>query len=625
MRVFSDYPFLAFGVSRIISESRFPEIRRLSREFTIGSSTSLGETLAALTNLKTASELSVDIETCGGQITCIGFAPSPTQALCVPTLPKDYSETDFYELWNAIRIILENPARKILQNGIYDLLYLSLYGIKVRNFFLGGTDTMLLQKFLFPELPKGLDTIARLYTTEPYWKDDAKDWSARTDPDQLYRYNCLDTTGTHEACQGQKVDLAKKGVFQEAFFHDYIMKLGLIAFEMSSRGLCVDLKERDRLREEALKEIAALNETLQDHSKQVLHHETNPKSPKQVKELLAKCGMRIPFKHGKPSSDRESLMKLRLKHPESKVLTPLIQLSEKNKAFDSYLNAELEPDGKLRSTVQACSTESGRWAAYKNPFYRGLNIQTIPKKLKSQFTASKGHRLLEIDLAQADARVVAWLAPEPTMIRFFKEGIDIHRYVASRPSMFNCDPKKLSYEQRQLGKKVGHGANYGMTAPTLVSQCLREMDLEITLNDARKALEGRHRTFPGIPQWHRKIQRELSINKKLSTPLGRERTFYGRLEDSTFREAYAYIPSSTVTDVISLLAVRLFGRTRLLDQIHDSVLIEHPEEKTGEILEIIKDQDSWNPRLKLPGGEMRIPIEISLGSRWSELEEVYCG
>ena len=45
---------------------------------------------------------------------------------------------------------------------------------------------MLAQKFLHPELPMGLATIARLYTYEPYWKDDAKDWGANQNPEQLW-------------------------------------------------------------------------------------------------------------------------------------------------------------------------------------------------------------------------------------------------------------------------------------------------------------------------------------------------------------------------------------------------------------------------------------------------------
>ncbi len=624
LKVYKDYPFLAFGVDRVVSESQFSEIRRLDRKFII--SPSIDETKEHLKALLTANELSVDIETCAGQITCIGFAPSPTWGICIPTLPKNYnSKEEFYDIWKAIESVLGSPSNKILQNGLYDLLYLSNYGIKVRNFFLAGTDTMLLQKFLFPELPKGLDTIARLHTSEPYWKDDSKDWSARQDPNQLYLYNCKDTTGTIEACTAQKVDLKKKGSFSESFFQDYIMKLALIAFEMSSRGLNVDIEERSRLTFKAQKEIEGLNNVLQEESKKLLQSETNPKSPKQVKELLRRCGYRIPIKNNHETSDKEALMKLRIKHPESKVLTPLIQLSEKNKLMDSYLNAELDPDGKLRYTLQACTTKTGRWDCHKSPFDRGFNAQTIPPNLKSQFIAEKGFKLLEIDLAQADARVVAWLAPEPTMIQMFKDGIDIHRYVASQPTMFNCKPENITYEQRQLGKKVGHGANYGMESFTLVAQCLKEMDLEITQRDAQMALDGRDKTFPGIPLWHRKIQRQLSESRKLITPLGRERIFYGRMDHKTYREAYAQIPQSTVTDVISLLAIWLFGKTRLLDQIHDSLLIMHPEDKIKELVSIVADQDSWNPILELPGGKMRIPIGIKMGDNWDKMEEIYSG
>jgi DNA polymerase I-like protein with 3'-5' exonuclease and polymerase domains len=622
LRKYEDYPFLAFGVQRVVEESRNPGLRRIDREFI--TQPPFPEALEHLKTLTQAEELSVDIETSQGQITCIGFASSPRYAVCIPTRQQDYSQEQFYELWRAIRQLLAGPARKILQNGIYDLTYLSAYGIRVRNFFTGGgVDTMLLQKFLFPELPKGLDTIARLYTREPYWKDDGKDWGLANNVEQLYRYNCLDCTGTQEASQGQRADLKKLGSFQESFFSDYIMRLGLIAFEMSTRGLPVDLEERSRLKTEAEAEIKGLRSKLDSENDRLLGKPTNPRSPIQVKALLKAAGYRIPTKLGRESTDRESLLKLRQKDQESKILTPLIQLSEKQKALSSYLECELRPDGRLPYTIQASTTETGRWAAYKDPWGRGLNVQTIPKKLKSQFLAPKGWRFVEIDLAQADARVVAWLAPEPTMIEFFRSGKDLHRFVAA--GLFGKPEDQIEYLERQLGKKVGHGANYGEGEWTLSNQCLKEMDLVLPVVRAREMLERRHRMFPGIPKWHLNVQRELGRTRQLTTPLGRVRRFYGRMDDRTFKQAYAHIPQSTVSDVISLLACHLFGRTQLLAQIHDSILCLHPAFKIRELKELVADQDAWNPELDLPGGKLRIPVEIEVGERWSEMEEIYAG
>jgi len=179
--------------------------------------------------------------------------------------------------------------------------------------------------------------------------------------------------------------------------------------------------------------------------------------------------------------------------------------------------------------------------------------------------------------------------------------------------------------QRQLGKKIGHASNYGVGPQTLSASCLKEMDLVIPIVEAERMLQGRHRVFPGISKWHRDIQAQISRTKTLETPLGRKRIFYDRLGPDLFKEAYAYIPQSTVSDIISQLALLLFNRTKLLLQIHDSILIEVKDSEIPRIIDLIIDQDLWNPELILPGGKLRVPIEIKSGQYWNELEEVYSG
>ena len=63
----------------------------------------------------------------------------------------------------------------------------------------------------------------------------------------------------------------------------------------------------------------------------------------------------------------------------------------------------------------------------------------------------------------------------------------------------------------------------------------------------------------------------------------------------------------------------------LLLQIHDALLLEVREDCVSDALTRIRDQDAWNPRLRLTGGEIRIPIEVKLGQSWGRMEEVFVG
>ena len=157
-------------------EAENPEIRRPRREIWIE------PTLEDIYEfdrryIATHGILSVDIETAGTAITCIGFATNSSCAIVIPFFDtrkkgRSYWPTQSSELkaWTFVRNVLGNPKiRKLFQNGLYDIAFLwRAYGIKV----LGAEhDTMLLHHALQPESLKGLGFLGSIYTSEGSWKD----------------------------------------------------------------------------------------------------------------------------------------------------------------------------------------------------------------------------------------------------------------------------------------------------------------------------------------------------------------------------------------------------------------------------------------------------------------------
>jgi DNA polymerase-1 len=623
-RVFREYSstfYYKLAAGRIAKESQYPEIRRKDRSAIIRPSAL--DSLAYMQSVQDAEYLSVDIETSQGQITCVGLAADPLLGISIPALPQHYqSETEWYEVWMGLHRLLKGPSKKVFQNGIFDMSYFSKYGLPIANFY---HDTMLAQKVLYPEFPVGLDNIARIFTEEPFWKDDAKDRIGALGTDRLYQYNVKDAVVTLEAMFAQRADLEKRGL--SAFFYDYVMKLASgPAPEMSWRGLPLDVVERERLRKETQARLDVLAAQLNQKSEELLKRPLNARSPTQVKIFLAALGYkRLPFVDGKETSNKGALMKLRLKNPKCPSLNALIEVSELQKEISSYLGFEYDPDDRVRYTLNLAGTETLRGTCYKDPWDRGLNAQTIPGGLKSMFKAPEGRVLIEVDLRQADARVVAWDSADPVLVDFYKSGQDIHRYVASQPELFNCDVSKVTKEQRQLGKKVGHAANYGVGPATLADSCLKEMNLVISQNKAAQMLQGYYRTFPGIVRWQGRIRDEVSQTRALTSPTGWKRYFYGRFDQNLLKEAYAWRPQHVVAYTINQLVLWLYGTYDLLIQTHDSLLIEVDEAEQGKALERICDQASWNPTYRMNGGELRIPIEIKVGRVWSEAKEVFSG
>ena len=172
-------PVTVADLAKAERESHFPEIRRVEREIWIEPGI---EDIERFYNeyIIGCTILSVDIETSGNRVTCIGFSPRSNIAIVIPfddsrRKGRNYwpnSETE-RKCWELIRrILVDGRIRKVFQNGLYDIAFLwRAYGIKV---FGAEHDTMLLHHALQPESLKGLGFLGSVYANESAWKTERK-------------------------------------------------------------------------------------------------------------------------------------------------------------------------------------------------------------------------------------------------------------------------------------------------------------------------------------------------------------------------------------------------------------------------------------------------------------------
>lgn len=571
--------------------------------------------------------LSLDIETGRNQINTFGVATSPSDAIAVKVLPDGMPPLVFHKLWETISRLCASSIPKTMQNGIYERTYLARYGIHVNNFW---HDTMCAQKFLWPELEKGLDNVGRIYTMEPYWKDDGrvsaeegkqKDWGDIRDWDRHFKYNCRDTTNTLIACHAQRKDLEARGML--SLYDNYISKLFDPVAEMGIRGLPLNEARRTALVAEYEAKSTALVASL---SKPI-----NPRSPKDKLNLLKEKGYAIPIKRstGKQSTDELSLKRLRLKHGGDDDLRILLEVAGIEKALSSYLRVKTLADKRIRFMLDAHGTETGRMSCSNDPWGGGFNAQTMTDYVKQmiEWTPESDRVFMEFDLEQAETRFVAYDSCEETLLGMIERKEDIHRYVAAE--IYGIPMAEVTHDQRQLGKKSGHGANYSMGVTTFQDSCLKEMDLVLDRKMANRVLESYHKLFPGIRRWHARIREQVYRERRLSNPLGRVRYFYGRADDNTYREAYAYRPQSTVPDVANHLMLGLIGQRTLgaLDfwlhlQVHDSVIISCKREQVNQVAEYALTPAKWHPEIVLPAGKLIIPTSGKIGQCLGSMEKI---
>lgn len=160
-------------------EAAFPEIRRTPREIWIEPTLDDLETFYEQ-HVRGCRILSVDIETSGNQITCIGFAPNSTTAIVIPfhdgrKKNKSFWSSDRSEqaAWKICRNILGDATiRKVFQNGLYDIAFL-WRSVGIRTYG-AEHDTMLAHHALQPESLKSLGFLGSIYCDEGAWKTERK-------------------------------------------------------------------------------------------------------------------------------------------------------------------------------------------------------------------------------------------------------------------------------------------------------------------------------------------------------------------------------------------------------------------------------------------------------------------
>lgn len=600
--------------------------KRKSKKFLLNPS--FDETMDVLYELRACDVLANDIETGAGIINTVGFAWTESDAIAIQVLPEKLGDKKFHQLWSAIAHLLESEQKKIFQNNIFEALFYSSYGIRLNSIW---HDTMWAQRLLYPEFEIGLDNVGRFYTNEVYWKDTGKDhkaeggkrdWARIKDWPKHLEYNCLDTTGTYEAAMKQRQDIEEAGYTE--FFDQYMMKLAPPIVEMCSRGLPVNEETRQKLESETAERIKELTGEL---SKEI-----NPKSWKQKLTLLKDKGYTIPKIRVKgefqESTNELSLKKLRLKHPADRDIEILLKLTHLNKALGSYISFSYHEDGRLRFMLNGAGTETLRFSSSKDPWDHGLNAQTLPSKYKCLFDAPPGQQWVQVDLKQAESRFVAYDSCDMDLIRMLEDpNEDVHKFVASH--IFEKPQDQINKQERQLGKKSGHGANYDMRGTTFMESCLKEMDLVLGRAEAKRILDTYHRLFPGIRKWHSEIRDLLYRRRRLTNPFGYTRHFYGRMNEDTFREAYAFKPQSTIPMITNHLMLYLLEQRQCgkLDfdlhlQVHDSLVMLAPDSAVPSIIKECHNLAGWHPEIQLGAGRLRIPTEVEVGTNLGQLKEI---
>ncbi|HET8985068.1 MAG TPA: DNA polymerase [Trueperaceae bacterium] len=419
---------------------------------------------------------------------------------------------------------------------------------------------------------------------------------------------------------GSAVAIRERRNSLSELFRDVEMPLVRVLAAMEREGVSIDadmlktyagtLKQRlDQLKTEAMEAAGAA---------------FNPDSPKQLGEILFdKLGMRVvkTTKTGR-STDAEVLETLAAEtdHP---LLRILLEYRELNKLLGTYLEPLpsylSETTGRLHASFHQTGAATGRLSS-SDP-----NIQNIPIRTEAGREVRRAFRarddetlLLTADYSQVELRMLAHFSDDTELTKAFKEGLDIHAYVASQ--VFGVPIEDVTSDQRRVAKTVNFGIIYGQTAFGLART------LRIPQGEAAKFIAAYKERYTGLDRFLRACVAEAEDAGFVTTILGRRRVIEEiRSRNRSLRQLGERLAINTViqgsaADLIKVAMINLYDKlkddpdgARLLIQVHDELVLETPKSKSQETMETTVDVMTNALTLRVP-----LRVDAALGPNWLE-------
>ena len=387
--------------------------------------------------------------------------------------------------------------------------------------------------------------------------------------------------------------------------------------EMEFTGIALNIGYLEAMSIKLQDEISDIEQTIYGYANQ----EFNISSPQQLSKVLFD-DMELPstgIKKGKTglSTAANELDKLRGLNPIVNAISEYREFTKLKSTYVDTLPNQAGPDGRLHTTFSLTVAQTGRLSS-SDP-----NLQNIPvrselgRSIRTAFEAGPGNVFVSADYSQFELRLAAVMANDTNMIEVFNSGEDIH--VRTAAEVYGIALDDVTKDQRSAAKTINFGVLYGMSPHGLSAAT------GMTHDDAKEFIDRYFATRQPLVDYISKLRSEAKENGYVETIFGRRRltpdvksaNFVVR--EAAYRQAVNMPIQGTEADLMKLAMIEVNkklpeGCNQLL-QIHDSILVECPENKVDEVSVILKDtMENIYPELGI-----NLAVDINCGQNWGEL------
>jgi len=632
--------------------------------------TTIHEVVEGFDRLK-ADDLPIayDVETdaknpLSARLRCIGFA-NTRFSMVVPFLSID-GNTRFFGPSEeaAVKAIvagyLKHPPQPLLGHnaGQYDRLVCEeFFGVTPAL----GADTILLHLLADNEMPHNLGFVTSYYSdfTEA-WKANHTAVDARSDA-ELHTYCAKDcaVTAAVSAPLAQEVNAHSQWDLLPMEHN-----LQWVGSGMQRLGMFVDqekLQEHKHNFQRKLSENRRLTENIGPEG-------FNPNSTHQLRRLIFSDWGLTPVKYnektGDPSTDDDTLRRILTTYDVDEERRVFIQAIRMVRRYTKLLSTYISPleggelvlgDGRVHPSYNRLPA-TGRYSS------SAPNAQNIPGFLRDMFIPEPGHVFVGADADQLELRFIAEEAGADRLIKIINSGLDPHNEtmeIVYGKGIWTLEgaPRERTKKgsgtfkaTRGVTKNVRYAWQYAASVPTIHEQVISVEDengkliyAHLTHRDIRDVVHGLKKADPEIPKWWDKIRNgyrragfvadslwgrrryfrdEEKINELVNHPI---QTGGASLIHEAMLELVLGIPGAgTVSthsqDVFPLawdvLPFDFEARTGLVNQCHDSLMFEVPEERGEEVAEQLQ---AAMTRRRRRGAQLTYTAEAAIGMNWLEV------
>jgi hypothetical protein len=305
----------------------------------------------------------------------------------------------------------------------------------------------------------------------------------------------------------------------------------------------------------------------------------------------------------------------------------------------------------------------------KTPYNNyGGNRQNIEKLMREIWIADDGYTFVQCDQAGAEALIVAHLTRSGKYRTLFKNGVKPHTYLAMKlfwkkwvsegnfnekdilTAMVTEIPalKTLPYWKSldsvirgsdnwpsnrryyHMSKKTIHAGSYGMKGNTFRLQLLLESGGQMVLTSAQadEFLEGFHKEFPEIREWHSQVYQQALLTKQLRNLFDFPLNITGFVDKDDFKDLIAWVPQSTVACITRQAFIKLQAYIEhekldwhLMADTHDSYMCMVPDAEVKDAARIMKQFIEIELESPYDKTLFRMKSEAQAGKNWSPAKD----